>query len=193
MHGLGASGGTAAEVRVSECPLDVLPDSRAPCLTLAGGIRDSAQLRIRVGTSSLGRGSRCPPGPYSQAPSAATSCPALHPASFPTDCPSTTPPTTLQSSWRLRPLPHCGNAAWPGTEVSAPAPSHLRGGPLPFLVFLPPRSLPRKAPSGREERAQALVQGGEGVSRQRRPASPRQREEAGSSVLRPAREAPPPL
>lgn len=110
----------------------------------------------RVGATGPSR-PRCPPGPCSQAPSAAASCPVLHPASS-TDCPSTMWPTDTPEGWRLRPLPqpHCGNTAWPGTEVSTPAPSHLRGGLLPFLVLLPLRSLSEKAPSGREGRAQAL-------------------------------------
>ena len=77
-------------------------------------------------------------------------------------------PPTLQRGWRLRPLPqpHCGNTAWPGTEVSTPAPSNLRGGLFPFLVLLLPCSLPGTVPSGREGRAQALGEGSPG-SRER--------------------------
>lgn len=156
LHGWCASGRTPAEVRVSECPRDMLPDSRAPCLPLAGGIRDSTHLRTKWVPL-------CPPGlavlqalaaRLLQRPLLVLCSIQPPPLTVPPPC----GPLTLQSGWRLRPLPqpHCGNTAWPGTEVSTPALSHLRGGLRPFLVLLPLRSLSGKAPSGREGRAQAL-------------------------------------
>ena len=82
---------------------------------------------------------RCPPGPCSQAPSAAASCPVLHPASS-TDCPSTMWPTDTPE--------------W--LEVKTPAPASLRkhrvarhrgehSSPLPPAGWSPP--LPGLAPS----------------------------------------------
>lgn len=181
VHGWCASGRTPAEVRVSKCPRDVLPDSRAPCLPLAGGIWDSTHLRTRLGTTVPSR-SHCPPGPYSQGPSAAASCPVLPPAS-PTDCPSTMWPTDTPE--RL--------------EVKTPAPASLWKGrvarhrgehssPLPPAGWSP--SLPGLAPSPFSSRESSFWPGRKGPGPRR--GVSRQPGEAGSSALRPSSEAPPP-
>ena len=181
VHGWCPSGWTPAEVRVSKCPRDMLPDSRAPCLPLAGGIWDSAHLRTRLGATVPSR-SRCPPGPYSQAPSAAASCPVLHPAS-PTDCPSTMWPTDTPE--RL--------------EIKTPAPASLRkhrmarhrgehSSPLqPAGWSLP---LPGLAPSLFSSRESSFWPGRKGPGPRR--GVSRQPGEAGSSARSPSSEAPPP-
>ena len=63
---------------------------------------------------------------------------------------------------------------------------------MPFLVFLPSVLFPGTLLLAGKKGPRPWLRG-EGGLPQRRPASPRQREEAGSFVLGPAREAPPPL